>query len=413
MKSILEFQIVIIFKQAKESSLVDHFAMNSKVLAICIATMLGKQICLAATESVELSLLVALDRTGGNRSEMETALRKVKGKDTDYFVTFAPQCDLVRLTEQHIIENLTYARKVHEALPYLGEKLDNKLWREWVLPYRVLNEDLDLWRKDFYERMQPVVQGTSTTKAAVDAIHTWLMEPNETGVARVGLCDAENRPKTPSQVLKFGGGTCGELSMLFVALLRSVGIPARHCMMSWKYNLNDRHFYCEYWDAQLHCWIPLDSSDNQPITGTRTPQEKTKSGNWNSLVLYAHPGFTCLRDVYDTDCFDGCLNVSENVCATYSCTLGTKEGLAGRSTAYVWNLQNWRAIAGAPPDGGGSSAAIVLADTRRVERPVLFTLIKGNQLWWGLRRPSRASDAIPLERAEAGRCLQWNDYEYP
>jgi transglutaminase-like putative cysteine protease len=201
--------------------------------------------------------------------------------------------------------------------------------------------------------------------------------------------------------------------MLFVALLRSVGIPARHCMMSWKYNLNDRHFYCEYWDAQLHRWVALDSSDNQPISGTRTPQEKTKSGNWNSLGLYAHPGFTGLRDIYDTDCFDGCLNVSENVCGTYSCTLETKKGLAGRSTAYVWNLQNWRPIAGVPAKGDGSLAGIVLADTSRVERPVLFTVIKDNQLWWGLRRPSPASDAILLERAEAGRCLQWHDYEDP
>ena len=368
---------------------------------------------LSAGAELSIDVESALERAGGNRDELESALRAVKGKDTDYLLLHAPQYDLVNLTSKQVIENVTCAREVHEALPYLARKLDDELWRDWVLPNRVLDEDVGLWRKDFYERMQPVVQGKKSVREVVEVIHTWLMVPNETGTARVGLCDAENRPKTPLQVLKFGGGTCGELSMLFVCLLRSVGIPARHCMMSWKYNLADRHFYCEYWDAQLRRWVTLDSSDNQPITGTRTPQEKAKSGNWNSLALYVHPGFTGTRDIYDTDCFGRCLNVSENVCAKYSLRLGAREGISGHSTAYVWNLQNWRAIAGAAPNDKGSSAEIVLADTRRVDRPVLFTLIKDNQLWWGLRRPSPASAAIPLERAEAGRCLHWRDYEDP
>jgi hypothetical protein len=136
------------------------------------------------------------------------------GTDTEYLITHASQYDLVNLTTHQIVENVTYARKVHEALPYLGKKLDDSLWREWVLPHRILDENVDLWRKDFYERMQPVVNGQTSVKDVVDAIHTWLMVPDGTGAARVGLRDAENRPKTATQVLKFGGGTCGELSML-------------------------------------------------------------------------------------------------------------------------------------------------------------------------------------------------------
>ena len=100
---------------------------------------------------------VALRHAGGNRSELEAARREVKGKDTEYLITHASQYDLVNLTAQQIVENVTYARKVHVALPYLGEKLEYELWRDWVLAHRVLEEDLSLWRKDFYERMQPVI----------------------------------------------------------------------------------------------------------------------------------------------------------------------------------------------------------------------------------------------------------------
>ena len=245
--------------------------MKIKRGCLGIVTFLIASINLVAA-NIELysELREALCHAGGNRGELEAGLRKAKGNDTEFLIAHSSQYDLVNMTVQQVVEDVTYARKVHDALPYLGEMVDDELWREWVLPHRVLNEDLCLWRKDFYERMQLVVKGKSTTKAAVDAIHTWLMVPNETGVARVGLADAENRPKTPSQVLKFGGGTCGELSMLFVYLLRSVGIPARHCMMSWKYNLNDRHFYCEYWDAQLHRWI----------TQSPTPLQSPISRSW-------------------------------------------------------------------------------------------------------------------------------------
>ena len=76
----------------------------------------------------------ALKHAGGNRSELKIAMSKVKGKDTEFLITGASQYDLVNLTAEQIIENVTYARKVHAALPYLGEKLEYELWRDWVLP---------------------------------------------------------------------------------------------------------------------------------------------------------------------------------------------------------------------------------------------------------------------------------------
>lgn len=82
----------------------------------------------------------SLKRAGGNRGELETALRKVKGKDTEYLIAHASQYDLVNLTAEQVVENVTYACKVHQALPYLGRKMDDGLWRDWVLPHWVLDE---------------------------------------------------------------------------------------------------------------------------------------------------------------------------------------------------------------------------------------------------------------------------------
>lgn len=48
----------------------------------------------------------ALSHSGGNCCELETALRKVKGKDTELLIAQASQCDLVNLVAGQIAENV-------------------------------------------------------------------------------------------------------------------------------------------------------------------------------------------------------------------------------------------------------------------------------------------------------------------
>lgn len=119
---------------------------------------------------------------------------------------------------------------------YLGGKLDYRLWRDWVLPHRVLDEDVELWRKDLYEELQPMVEGKKTVRAVVEAIHSWLMIDDGSDKPRLLYGVSENRNKPPSQMFKVGEGSCGDLSMMFVYSLRAVGIPARHCLISRRFD---------------------------------------------------------------------------------------------------------------------------------------------------------------------------------
>jgi hypothetical protein len=135
-------------------------AIPTAILALFVLSTMAQ----AADMGWPADVCGALIHAGGNRSELESALRKVKGKDTEHLIAHASQYDLVNLTCEQITENVTYARKVHQALPYLGKKLDDNLWREWVLPHRVLDEDVCMWRKDFYERLQPVVAGKKSAR---------------------------------------------------------------------------------------------------------------------------------------------------------------------------------------------------------------------------------------------------------
>lgn len=183
---------------------------------------------------------------GGNRAQSETAIRGKIDEITKYLIGRASRCNpAASLTARHVAENASYARKVHTDLPYLGGRIDDELWREWVLPYRVLDEDVSLWRKDFHERMQPVIAGTTTVAEAAEAIHDWLLAPGADG-ARVRFSlrgPNEARRRTPFQVLKAGVGGCGEICMVYVYLLRAVGIPARHCCVGHHTSIDDGHFY--------------------------------------------------------------------------------------------------------------------------------------------------------------------------
>jgi hypothetical protein len=271
--------------------------MKYAIVNIITAAALTLYSPLKGLESGKESIGVTLDRSGGYRSELEAALSKAKGIDTEVFLTHASQYDLVNLTEQMIVENVTYARKVHEALPYLGEKLDEDLWREWVLPQRVLEEDLSLWRKDFYDKMQPVIEGKETTAEVAEAIRAWLWGMDADSVKRVKFQNAENRLRSPVEILRGGVAACGELAVLHVSFLRAVGIPARHCCTGWWQGGKDGwHFYTEYWDNQKKCWVAIDDV-------AVPPSNRVTSGNWSTFATYAAPGFNECANAYYTEDF--------------------------------------------------------------------------------------------------------------
>ena len=61
----------------------------------------------AAKVEQSSELRMALKHSGGNRAELEVALRTIPGRDTEYLLTHASQYDLVNLTSQQITENIT------------------------------------------------------------------------------------------------------------------------------------------------------------------------------------------------------------------------------------------------------------------------------------------------------------------
>lgn len=392
--------------------------MNRMLILLCFAFVCLTQAGSLAAGGRERNLELALQHAGGNRSELETALRKVKGKDTEYLISHASQYDLVNLTAEMIIENITYARKVHAALPYLGEKLDDEMWREWVLPQRVLEEDMCLWRKEFYEMMQPVVAGKNTTAEVAEAIRFWLWGTGGELEKKVTFQEAENRLRSPVEIFKGGVAACGELSVLYVSFLRAVGIPARHCCTGWYQGMGEWHFYTEYWDNQLKRWMAADDS-------RITPAEKIERGQWSTFATRAVPGFNGFANAYFTEDFSVLLDVTVDVGAVDTFGFHVPgdwfEGRnarpadhkvrppddGGRASISVWNSLGWRKVAVPQRESEGTGFRVSLGQPKRNEAPALVTVVRGGEVSWKLTHIGPGEAGGMLEAAEPGVCLHW------
>jgi transglutaminase-like putative cysteine protease len=387
--------------------------MNVKIAPSRIAILfISLGFGVPATGKMSDDVITALKHAGENRTKLGTALRALNGKDIDYLIGHASQYDLVNLTVDQIVENVTYARKVHQAFPYLGEKLDEELWLEWVLPYRVMDEDLGRWRKTFHDKLSPLLVNATTTKEAAEAVLKWVWSDhsNDSRI-ELKLKSAESRKRNSSQLMASKDSACSEFNLFYVAALRSVGIPARHCMASRWYHRDSYHFYTEYWDSQLKRWVAVDSTDDEKLNAA-TVATKITGGRWHALAYYAHPGWVPESDVYGKSLWEACVPVTENITSLLPVSI-LFPGLVNGATVsvYVWSSGTWRGvqISKAIANGDeGASCTVELGKCASMERPVLFTATDGESLKWAISTISGESQTVHLKDVGDGDGLSWS-----
>lgn len=214
-------------------------------------------------------------------------------------------------------------------------------------------------------------------------------------------------------MLGMGSDACGELSMMFVVLLRTVGIPARHCLMNWRYAGEGLHYYCEYWDAQANEWIPLDASDEKKIPPPVSARERSRTMRAGTLTFYAHPGFPDDRDMYDTACLEECLPVTSNLFEVRDVEFQTPSGFAGLATACVWNSDAWHPMARGSVGTSPARPMQFATAEEPAERPVLFTATDGKKLFRALQAPPADAGRVDLKMAVPDECLRATGYVKP
>lgn len=137
-----------------------------------------------------------------------------------------------------------HALMVYGTMDWCRE-LPEDIFLNYVLYYRVNNENIEDCRRFFYDRLIDRIR-MKTAKEAVLEINYWCAE-------NASYEASDNRTISPLSMYRAGKGRCGEESTFAVTAFRSVGIPARQVYTPRWAHCDDNHAWVEaYVDGQWH-----------------------------------------------------------------------------------------------------------------------------------------------------------------
>jgi len=183
-----------------------------------------------------------------------------------------------RETDQYLRTTAEYALKARNEIKVAGE-VPEDIFLEFVLPYRLVDEPVDNFRKSFYDVLAPSAKKaenlTSAVKDIVPRIFTELRASKE--VMRDKANDTAvvfKSNQTPavmapiSETLLAGYASCTGTSILIVDALRSVGIPARVVgTPEWNIPTKGNHNWVEVWTGEGEDgWHFFDASEHNPVS---------------------------------------------------------------------------------------------------------------------------------------------------
>lgn len=247
----------------------------------------------------------ALQRAGENATELRQALARVPKEQAEglaFLIAYMPERDVTTLTADFLLENVAYAYAARERFAW-GASIPQERFFNDVLPYVSMNETRDNWRKDFYERFAPYLEGVTDIAAAIDTVNRHIR--NE---LVVDYNTAREKPdQSPYESMRQGMASCSGLAVLLTDAFRAVAIPSRIAgTPNWYDNrgnhswnevwLNDGWHFTEYYPSGLDkSWFlssagratPTDSVHAIYATSFR-PTGLPFPLVWDSTITYVH-----------------------------------------------------------------------------------------------------------------------------
>lgn len=171
-----------------------------------------------------------------------------------FMYAYMPIGDITDYSGDYYLENIRLSGQTRTEMPW-GKVIPEDLFRHFILPIRINNENLDDSRKVFYEELKDRVKNLSMKDAILEVNH-WCHE-------KVVYRPSDSRTSSPLASVKTAYGRCGEESTFAVAALRSVGIPARQVYTPRWAHTDDNHAWVEAWaDGK---WYFLGACEPEPV----------------------------------------------------------------------------------------------------------------------------------------------------
>lgn len=171
-----------------------------------------------------------------------------------FLYAYMPIGDIADYPGEYYLGNIRLSEQARREMPW-GKTVTDELFRHFVLPVRVNNENLDESREVFYGELKERVKGLSMKDAILEVNH-WCHE-------KVVYRPSDARTSSPLASVKTAYGRCGEESTFTVAALRSVGIPARQVYTPRWAHTDDNHAWVEAWaDGK---WYFFGACEPEPV----------------------------------------------------------------------------------------------------------------------------------------------------
>ena len=248
-------------------------------LAIAIVTILFVKQTHSTTEnnySPELEAAIASSSRPESLKALFDNTDKELRDELAYLIIHMLPADRDTMSLALLEENVRYAHHVRNTYTW-AKQLPEEVYLTDVLPYYVVDEVRDAWRKELHDLFAPYVDSCQTMEEAIRAVNSRI--PDVTGVHYNTRREKTNQ--SPRESMRQGMASCTGLSILLVDAYRAVGIPARFVgTASWHDNRGN-HSWTEVWldgkwrvteyyfPSQLdHLWFMADAAKANPTDRT-------------------------------------------------------------------------------------------------------------------------------------------------
>jgi transglutaminase-like putative cysteine protease len=279
--------------------LINISALFVIVLASCSGKHLinNKQYLYETEKAFANKKELAVQRDSALFSVFNLNLSPEQSEALKFLYAYMPLNDMADYNGDFFLENVDISLKAKEETVW-GNEIPETVFLHYVLPYRINNENLDSFRKSYYEELFNRVKGKDLKEAALEINH-WCHE-------KVIYQASDIRTSAPMSTILSGRGRCGEESTLTVAALRTVGIPARQVYTPRWAHCDDNHAWVEIWSEGE--WYYMGACEPEPVLdrgwftepARRAMLVHTKSfgaftGNEN--VIYRTPYYTIVNNL--------------------------------------------------------------------------------------------------------------------
>lgn len=192
----------------------------------------------------EKQILLAKNRKAELFNVFDQKLSTREKEALEFLYAYMPLSDLADYDGDFYLKNVRSSFAAQDTFSW-GKQVPENIFRHFVLPIRVNNENLDSSRWVFFSEFKDRLKPLSMKEAALEVNH-WCHE-------KVTYKGSDVRTSSPLATIKNAYGRCGEESTFTIAALRAAGIPARQCYTPRWAHSDDNHAWVEVWvDGKWH-----------------------------------------------------------------------------------------------------------------------------------------------------------------